>query len=128
MDEMGRIAAFAVVAALCAVVVRKQVPELSMVLVILGGAMILGRALYALTGVRAMLDTLREAAGLSPAVVAPVIKTAGVAILTRFAAELCRDAKEGGLASFVETAGAAIALFLALPLMQTVLSLLTELL
>ncbi len=125
---MGRIAAFAVVAALCAVVVRKQVPELSMVLVILGGAMILGRALYALTGVRAMLDTLREAAGLSPAVVAPVIKTAGVAILTRFAAELCRDAKEGGLASFVETAGAAIALFLALPLMQTVLSLLTELL
>ncbi len=125
---MGRIAAFAIVAALCAVVLRKQVPELSMVLAILGGAMILGRALYAITGVQAMLDTLREAAGLSPAVVAPVIKTAGVAILTRFAAELCRDAKEGGLACFVETAGAAIALFLALPLMQTVLSLLTELL
>lgn len=125
---MGRIAALAIVAALCAVMVRKQVPELSLVLAVLGGVMILGRALYALTGVRAMLDTLQEVSGLSPAVVAPVIKTAGVAILTRFAAELCRDAKEGGLAAFVETAGAAIALFLALPLMQAVLSLLAELL
>lgn len=128
MADMGRIAALAIVAALCAVVVRKQAPEIAMVLVLLGAAMILSWSFSAVSGVKAMMDSLREAAGLSPAVVAPVIKTVGVAILTRFAAEICRDAKEGGLAAFVETAGAAVALFLAVPLLETVLNMITGLL
>lgn len=125
---MGRIAALAIVAALCAVIVRKQAPEIAMVLALLGAAIILGWSFSAISGVKNMLDALREAAGLSPAVVAPVIKTVGVAILTRFAAEICRDAKEGGLAAFVETAGAVVALFLAVPLLQTVLTMITGLL
>lgn len=128
MEDMGKIAALAVVAALCAAVVRKQAPEIALVLALVGAALIVSRSLVALTGVRTMLEQLREAAGLAPAVAAPVIKTVGVAILTRLAAELCRDAKESGLAAFVETAGAAAALFLALPLIHTVLDLLEGLL
>ena len=128
MEDMGRIAALAVVTALCAVVVRKQAPGIAMAMVLLGVAMILRGSLSAISAVRTMLEELREAAGLSPAVVAPVIKTVGVAILTRFAAEICRDAQEGGLASFVETAGAAVALFLALPLLETVRAMITGLL
>lgn len=128
MEDMGRIAALAVVTALCAVVVRKQAPGIAMAMVLLGVAMILRGSFSAISAVRTMLEELREAAGLSPAVVAPVIKTVGVAILTRFAAEICRDAQEGGLASFVETAGAAVALFLALPLLETVLAMITGLL
>jgi len=128
MEDMGRIAALAVVTALCAVVIRKQAPGIAMTLVLLGVAMILRGSLSAISGVRAVLEELREAAGLSPAVVAPVIKTVGVAILTRFASEICKDAQEGGLASFVETAGAAVALFLALPLLETVLAMITGLL
>lgn len=125
---MGRIAAVAVVAALCAVLVRKQSPEVALALSLAGVAWILSRCIPAMIAVKTMVDTLREAAGLSPVVVAPVLKTVGVAVLTRFAAELCRDAKEGGLATFVETAGSVFALVLALPLLQTVLSMLTELL
>ena len=128
MEDMGRIAALAVVTALCAVVIRKQAPGIAMALVLLGVAMILRGSLSAIRGVRTVLEELREAAGLSPAVVAPVIKTVGVAILTRFASEICKDAQEGGLASFVETAGAAVALFLAVPLLETVLAMITGLL
>lgn len=128
MVDMGKIAALAVAAALCAVVVRKQAPEISIVLVLLGAALILGLSLTAIVGVKSMMDDLREAAGLSPAVVAPVVKTVGVAILTKFAAEICKDAKESGLAAFVETAGAAAALFLAVPLLRTVLTMITGLL
>ncbi len=128
MEEMGKIAAFGVVAAFSALVIRKQAPELAVVLVLLGGAMIMGRAIYTMSGVRAMMDTLQETAGLSPAVVAPVLKTVGVGLLSRFAAEMCKDAGEGGLAAFIETAGCAAALFLALPLMGTVLDMITGLL
>ncbi|MBS6523900.1 SpoIIIAC/SpoIIIAD family protein [Intestinimonas butyriciproducens] len=128
MPDMVKIAAIAVAAALCAVVVKKNVAELGMVLALCAGAIILSCSLGALEGVKELMDTLADTAGLSPAVLAPVVKTVGIAVLTRVSAELCRDAKEGGIAAFVETAGAAAALFVSLPLLKTVLSMVTGLL
>ena len=128
MPDMVKIAAIAVAAALCAVVVKKNVAELGMVLALCAGAIILSCSLGALEGVKELMDTLADTAGLSPAVLAPVVKTVGIAVLTRVSAELCRDAKEGGIAAFVETAGAAAALLVSLPLLKTVLSMVTGLL
>lgn len=128
MPDMVKIAAIAVAAALCAVVVKKNVAELGMVLSLCAGAIILSCSLGALEGVKELMDTLADTAGLSPAVLAPVVKTVGIAVLTRVSAELCRDAKEGGIAAFVETAGAAAALLVSLPLLKTVLSMVTGLL
>ena len=128
MPDMVKIAAIAVAAALCAVVVKKNVAELGMVLALCAGAIILSCSLGALEGVKELMDTLADTAGLSPAVLAPVVKTVGIAVLTRVSAELCGDAKEGGIAAFVETAGAAAALLVSLPLLKTVLSMVTGLL
>ena len=128
MPDMVKIAAIAVAAALCAVVVKKNVAELGMVLALCAGAIILSCSLGALEGVKELMDTLADTAGLSPAVLAPVVKTVGIAVLTTVSAELCRDAKEGGIAAFVETAGAAAALLVSLPLLKTVLSMVTGLL
>ena len=128
MPDMVKIAAIAVAAALCSVVGKKNVAELGMVLALCAGAIILSCSLGALEGVKELMDTLADTAGLSPAVLAPVVKTVGIAVLTRVSAELCRDAKEGGIAAFVETAGAAAALFVSLPLLKTVLSMVTGLL
>lgn len=125
---MMKIAAIALAAAICAVVVKKNVAELGMVLALCAGTIILGVSLEAIWGVRELMETLADTAGLSPAVLAPVLKTVGVAILTKVTAELCRDAKEGGIAAFVETAGAAAALLVSLPLLKTVLSMVTGLL
>ena len=81
----------------------------------------------ALTAAMELMDKLVEAGGLSGQVVEPVIKTAGIAIVTRLAADFCREAQEGGLASAVELAGTALALVTVLPLMSAVLDMLTGL-
>ena len=128
MESIIKIAAVAVAAALCAVVVKKQSPEIGLVLGIVAGALILAFSMTALRGIRDLIETLADIAGLSPAVLMPVVKTVGIAIVTKVAAETCRDAKEGGIAAFVETAGAAGALFVCLPLMETVLSMVQDLL
>lgn len=127
MEEILKIAAVAIISAICAVVVKEQVQELGLVLALTAGALILSFALSAMEGVRQLMDTLASLAGLSSSVLLPVVKTVGIAIVTRVAAEVCRDAKEGGIAAFVETAGAACALFVALPLLEAVLELMTEL-
>ena len=128
MPDMLRLAAIAVTAALAAAVVRKGAAEIGLVLAMAAGAILLSASLDALSSVRDLVDMLGDTAGLSPAVVAPVVKTTGIAILTRLAAELCRDAKESGIAAFVETAGAAVALCADLPLLETVLTMVTGLL
>ena len=128
MESVVRLAAAAVAAALCAVVVKQHAREVGAVLALAAGALLLGAALGAIEEVRALADELGELIGLSPAVLAPVLKTVGIAILTRIAAELCRDAGEGGIAAAAETAGAAADVLTALPLLRAVLSTITGLL
>ncbi len=128
MESIIKIAALAVSATLCAVVVKKQTPEIGLVLGILAGALILLSCIDALKSVKALLDTLADTAGLSPAILKPVIKTTGIAIVTKIAAEICRDAKESGIAAAAEIAGAVCALFVCLPLFEMVLSMITNLL
>ena len=125
---MLKVAAVAVAAALCAMVLQRQVQELALVLALAAGVLILAFSMDALRGLRAMMDTLAGTAGISPQILSPVVKTVGIAVVTRITAELCRDAKEGGIAAFVETAGAAMALFVAMPLLEAVLATITGLL
>ena len=127
MSEIIKVAAAAVAAAVCAVVVRRQAPELALTLTICAGALIVLYCSGALSAAMELMDKLVEAGGLSAQVVEPVIKTAGIAIVTRLAADFCRDAKEGALASAVELAGTALALAAVLPLMSAVVDLLTGL-
>ena len=128
MTDFFQIGAIAVIAALCAVVVKKHVKELGILLSLAAGTLILLQAVGALQSIRALVDTLADTAGLSQAVISPVIKTVGIAIVTRLTAEICRDAEERSVAAFVETAGAVTALWIAIPLLKTVLSMITGLL
>lgn len=128
MEVVGKMAALAVAAALCALVVRQNAKEVGLVLALAAGALILAQAIGALESVRALMEDLGDRAGLSPAVLDPVLKTVGIAVLTRISAEVCRDAKESGIAAFVETAGAVMALYVVLPLMRAVLETIAELL
>lgn len=123
-----KVAAAAIVAAVCAVVVRRQAPEIGLVLAVCAGALIMLYCSGALTAVTVLMDKLVETGGLSGQVVEPVLKTVGIAIVTRLSADFCRDAKEGGLASAVELAGTVLALLAVLPLMTAVLELLEQLL
>ena len=128
MSDIIKVAAAAVATALCAVVVRRQSPEIALALGIGACALIVLYCSGALTNLVELVDKLAETGNLSAQVVEPVIKTAGIAIVTRLAADFCKDAQEGGLASAVELAGTALALAAALPLMSAVLDVLTRLL
>ena len=128
MTEIGKIAAAAIVAALCAVTIRKQTPEVGMLLTLAGGVMILLFCADALSDVLSVLRDIGNRSGLSDELVEPVIKIIGISLVTRITAEVCKDAKEGGLASVVEAAGTVLALTAMLPLMLAVLSLLSQLL
>ena len=121
METTLKVGAVAVTAALCAVTLKGTVRQVALALSLAAAALILTMVLGAAEEVLALAGQLREMAGLSPAVVAPVLKTVGIAILTHTAAAVCRDAGEGGIASAVETGGTVLSLWTALPLLRAVL-------
>ena len=128
MSDVVKVAAAAILAAVCAMVVRKQVPELAILLAVCAGALILLYCSGALAAAVELLDRLADLGGLSRQVLTPMMKAVGIGVVTRLASDFCKDAQEGALAGVVELAGTALALAAVLPLMSAVLDLLTQLL
>ena len=78
--------------------------------------------------IRDFLTQLADGGQLPAELFAPLVKTVGVALVSRTGSDLCRDAGEGAMASLVETAGAVIAILVSLPLFQAAWDMLRSLL
>lgn len=128
MEGAVKLAAVAVTAAVLSGVLRRNTPELALLLVLAAGLWLLALAAGPLSAAVALMEELAARAGLTDALLEPVFKTVALSVLTRLTAELCRAAGEGGLAAFAEAAGTALALAAALPLVQAVAQLMGELL
>lgn len=120
MDLM-KIAALAVCAAVCALVLRRLRPEMGAALSIAAGLMVLMLAIPMVAQVMSGLSTMAKSGGVSDGYMAQLLKVAGVSLLMDFAAQTCRDAGEESLAMKAELAGRVMLLALALPFMQTLL-------
>ena len=121
MDLMVKVAAGAITAAVLGVVLRKNTPELALLLALAAGLWMVALVADGLGAVVALMEELTSLAGLSEELLEPVVKTVALSILTRLTAEVCKSAGEGGVAAFVETAGTILALAVSLPLVGGVL-------
>lgn len=122
------VAAAGVAAALCAVVVRQRAPEIAVALALAACVVLLWHTLPLLETIKDVLDELADLAQVSPQLLRPMLQTVGLALVTKLASALCQDAGEGSLAAFVEVAGSAAAVLVALPLLRMVLQLMLGLL
>ena len=116
----------AVTGAAAGMLLRRSAPELGLAL---SAAVSLFASLLAMEligGLREIIDMVSGDTGLSPAVLGPVMKCVGAGIVTRLAADICRDAGQGAAASAVELCGAACALVTALPLIRAMISAVRE--
>ncbi len=126
--DMIAFAAAGVVAALCGVVVRQKSPEIAAVLALAACVLLLWNTLPLLETIWDVVQELAQLADISPTVLRPLLQTVGLAVVTRLAGSLCRDAGEGSIAAFLEVAGSAAAVLVALPLLKMVLQLILQLL
>lgn len=116
------------VGAVLAIVVQKQVKELSILMVIACCAIILALAARFLEPIVDFATELRILGQLDGDMVAILLKTAGVGLIAELASAVCEDAGEGTLGKMVRLCSSAAALYLALPLMTAVLTMIQGLL
>ena len=128
MEAMAKLTAVGVTAVVLSAVLKRNTPELALLLTLAAGLWMLSLAAAGLGAAVRLMEELAQQAGLSEALLEPVVKTVALSILTKLTAEICRSAGEGGVAAFVETAGASLALLAALPLVRAVAQMMGELL
>ena len=124
MAELGKIIAICLIGAVLTLLLEKSHPELAILLALSVCAGLLLFGLSRLGTVLSALKQLAQAGGLSSDLLQPLVKTVGIALVTRTGAELCRDAKQGAMASVVEMAGAFCAIIVSLPMLGAVWELL----
>ncbi len=127
MELAAKAFAVCVLSASAAILIKKDNPAGALLLSAAAAAVMLAAAFgYVLKSVEFFRRVL-ELTGVSSALAAPVLKCAGIAVITKFGGDICRDAGESAAAGALEFTGGALSLYCALPLLQSALRLMGEL-
>lgn len=127
MEFTTQIVIIAIIATVCAVVVRKQEVEIGMILSLVACCVMCSLCISGFRVVYQLIQDMADIAGLLPEVLVPVVKSVAIAVTTKIVGELCRDAGESAIASLVDVAGAVSALLISVPLLRVVISMIIEL-
>ena len=122
MELLIKCVSLAVFGVLVILLLRRWNPELSFAL---SAVCVLVLLLSSGAVIEELLGSLREVQRIfqSSAVHArPMLKCLGIAFISKFGADLCRDASQSALASAVETAGNLCAAALAMPLIISLMT------
>lgn len=128
MDILIRAIVLGLVASILALVLKRGSGEIGLLLAISASALILTLGIGLIGEVIAFGRSLGEAAGIAPGLISPVMKTTAIGLLTKVASDICKDAGQSAIAGTVELMGTISALYIALPLMQSVFSMIGRLL
>ncbi|WP_409968648.1 SpoIIIAC/SpoIIIAD family protein [Bengtsoniella intestinalis] len=127
MEMVFEITVGCLVTALLALVVAKSAPEMALVLMLGCTVVVMVYLAQVMGQVVGFFQTLANYGGLSEGLLEPLLKSMGIAVVVKVGSSLCRDANASALGAVVELSGTVCALSVALPLVETVLGKLVEL-
>lgn len=121
MDYLIKAAVLAIAVTLIALVLKKSNPEISQLLAIAAVTVMLVLATELISTVKDTVSAAAKLSSVSSAVLTPMLKCVGIAIVTRIAADICKDAGQSSLSSGVELVGTVSALYVSMPLIKTLM-------
>ncbi len=125
---MLQIASIGLICAVLSLAVRSYRPEFSVYISIACGLLLFVTVLTQLESVMSYVSQLFDRAGSARVYFPVLLKVLGIAYITDFAAQVCRDAGENGIASKVEMAGKILIFYVSLPVFTSLIKMLEMLL
>ena len=113
-----------IISAICAVVgllLKKNNPEISILVVVATSAAVLFLAFDILTSILEFIKEIAASADLEPAVISTLLKAVGIGIITKFSSDVCKDAGQTAAGSTVEFLGSVSVIYMSLALIKTVI-------
>ncbi len=126
MTVLWQTVAGALVTVILCAVLKQQGGYLAVLLGLAACSVLLMAAFAYLEPVMEFVQKLKETAGIDDDLFSVVVKAVGVGLITEFAGLICADSGNGAVGKAVETVGAAVILWLSLPLMTGLLELVQQ--
>lgn len=125
MDIM-RIVMIGIIAAVLAVLLREEKPEIAVVVSVVTGLVIFVFLINKLSSVMSVLKYFAGKANIDVLYFSTILKVIAIAYITEFGAQICRDAGEGSIASKVELAGKVLILVIAIPILAALMDIMIK--
>ena len=126
--EVIKLALVAVIGVILVVMVQQQKKEIGILLAVTVGTVLLLMVIPQLKEILNVVSGMAETAGLSTAQMQLILKLLAAGYIIEFGSEICRDAGQQALAAKVQLGGRLIMAGMALPVFQSLLQLISELL
>ncbi len=119
--EIIQIIGLGFVVTLLILIIKQQRPEIAIQLSLALATIIFLMVLAKINVVLNLFRDLAEKANISQMYLNTILKIIGIAYVTEFGAQVCRDAGEGAVAGKIEFAGKVMVMVLAIPIIALVL-------
>ena len=126
--QIFQLVGVAFVTAVAAILVRSTKPELAVVVTIAGGIILLLFALEIFRGSISIFSEIADATGLNASIVKTLLKMVGIGYIIEFSAGVLHDFGQDSLADKLIFCGKIIILVLAVPILESVVGLVSDLL
>ena len=126
--QIFQLVGVAFVTAVAAILVKSTKPELALVVTIAGSIILLLFALEIFRGSMDIFAEIAEATGLSATIVRTLLKMVGIGYIVEFSAGVLHDFGQDSLADKLIVCGKIVILVLAVPILESVLGLVSDLL
>jgi len=120
-NELVRIAAIGIISAVIALMISAQRPEMSTLLGIAFGVLVLIVAFSKAGAIVGVINEYIDKAGIDSKLLVPVLKVTGMAYITQFAVDICNDAGQKAIASKIEIVGKIMMLAVAVPIATSII-------
>ena len=125
MDIM-KIVMVGIIAALLAVVLKEEKPEMAFAISIVTGLVIFVFVITKLNSVMTVLKHFAAKANIDVLYFTTILKVIAIAYITEFGAQICRDAGEGTIAAKVEFAGKVLIMVIAIPILAALMDIMIK--
>lgn len=123
-----QVVAMAVVGTVLIIVIRQEKPELAVQVSVAAGLVIFALIIWKVIEILDDLERLAVRADLNMVFLGTLLRILGIAYITEFGTQVCKDAGESALAFKVAMAGKVMILILAAPIITTILDTVSRLL
>lgn len=126
--EIFKIVGIALITCITAILLKQLKPEMSIIVALCGGIVILSMTIDYLADILSVFNTVIEKTGLSSKLFGTILKIIGIGYITEWTANICADTGLNSLADKILLAGKLLIFVFSLPIITNIIDIITQLL
>ena len=128
MDNIIKIIGIGFIAVITIIIVKQYRPEFAIYISAIAGVLILYIAMDKLSNIVSLLQSISQKSGINSTFLEILLKITGIAFLSEFAVNICKDSGESAIASKIELGSKVVIISMSIPIISSLMELILNIL